>query len=177
MAGLPVSRLQIHLALADPEDSDINAIFSAIKIYDELTEKGEDDRDRSCCRKSSPHDRRRSEDRNLPRTGHPGDTGDQLHLVTDGAEDEYVIPIIQSRIPVSSIRRVIVNQMPNLEGTYYILKKFLDDPKISRMVFIPLGLAMILYATAYLLDYPGVATIIVVGVIGGLPALQGIRVG
>jgi putative membrane protein len=34
------------------------------------------------------------------------------------------------------------------------------------MVFIPLGLAMMLYATAYLLDYPGVATIIVVGVIG-----------
>jgi putative membrane protein len=30
------------LALADPEDSDINAIFSALKIYDELTAKGED---------------------------------------------------------------------------------------------------------------------------------------
>jgi len=94
-------------------------------------------------------------------------------LVTDGAEDEYVIPIIQSKIPVSSIRRVIVNQMPNLEGTYYILKKFLDDPKVSRMIFIPLGLAMILYATAYLLDYPGVATIIVVGVIGGYLLYKG----
>jgi putative membrane protein len=94
-------------------------------------------------------------------------------LVTDGAEDEYVIPIIQSKIPVSSIRRVIVNQMPNLEGTYYILKKFFDDPKISRMIFIPLGLAMILYATAYLLDYPGVATIIVVGVIGGYLLYKG----
>jgi putative membrane protein len=63
--------------------------------------------------------------------------------------------------------------MPNLEGTYYILKKFLDDPKISRLVFIPLGLAMILYATAYLLDYPGVATIIVVGVIGGYLLYKG----
>src|SRR5512143_1618149 len=30
------------LALADPEDSDINAIFSAVKIFDELTAKGED---------------------------------------------------------------------------------------------------------------------------------------
>src|SRR5512145_3449251 len=30
------------LALADPEDSDVNAIFSAVKIYDELTAKGED---------------------------------------------------------------------------------------------------------------------------------------
>ena len=87
-------------------------------------------------------------------------------LVTDGAEDEYVIPIIQSKIPVSSIRRVIVNQMPNLEGTYYILKKLLDDPKISRMIFIPIGLAMLLYASAYLLGAPGIATIVVVGVIG-----------
>ena len=87
-------------------------------------------------------------------------------LVTDGAEDEYVIPIIQSQIPVSSIRRVIVNQMPNLEGTYYILKKLLDDPKISRMIFIPLGLAMLLYAIVYLFGSTGTATIIVVGVIG-----------
>ena len=94
-------------------------------------------------------------------------------LVTDGAEDEYVIPIIQSKIPVSSIRRVIVNQMPNLEGTYYILKKFLDDPKISRMIFIPLGLAMLLYAMAYLFDVPGIATIIVIGVIGSYMLYKG----
>ena len=32
-------RAATTLALADPEDSDINAIFSAIKIYDELIEK------------------------------------------------------------------------------------------------------------------------------------------
>ena len=56
--------------------------------------------------------------------------------------------------------------MPNLEGTYYILKKFFEDPKISRMVFIPIGLAMLLYATAYLIGSPTIATIIVVGVIG-----------
>jgi len=30
------------LALADPEDSDINAIFSAVKIYDELVTNGEE---------------------------------------------------------------------------------------------------------------------------------------
>ena len=30
------------LALADPEDSDVNAIFQAIKIFDELITKGED---------------------------------------------------------------------------------------------------------------------------------------
>jgi putative membrane protein len=161
------------LALADPEDSDINAIFSAIKIYDELTEKGEET---AIAVVAGNHLHMIEGDRRIATSLEKVIQETQSSnciLVTDGAEDEYVIPIIQSKIPVSSIRRVIVNQMPNLEGTYYILKKFLDDPKISRMIFILLGIAMILYATAYLLDYPGVATIIVVGVIGGYLLYKG----
>lgn len=154
------------LALADPEDSDVNAIFSAVKIYDELTENGEDT---AIAVIAGNHLHMIEGDRRIASSLEQvikETLATNCILVTDGAEDEYVIPIIQSKLPVSSIRRVIVNQMPNLEGTYYILKKFLDDPKVSRMVFIPIGLAMMLYATAYLLDYPGVATIIVVGVIG-----------
>ncbi len=161
------------LALADPEDSDINAIFSAVKIYDELTAKGEDT-EIAVVAGNHLHmidgDRRiaASLEEVVKKTG-----ATNCILVTDGAEDEYVIPIIQSQIPVSSIRRVIVNQMPNLEGTYYILKKLLDDPKISRLIFIPLGLAMLLYATAYLLNAPGIATIIVIGVIGSYMLYKG----
>jgi len=154
------------LALADPEDSDVNAIFSAIKIYDELTAKGEDT---AVAVVAGNHLHMIEGDRKIAASLEQVIKETQATnciLVTDGAEDEYVIPIIQSKIPVSSIRRVIVNQMPNLEGTYYILKKLLDDPKISRMVFIPIGLAMLLYASAYLLGWPGAATIIVVGVIG-----------
>jgi len=154
------------LALADPEDSDVNAIFSAVKIYDELTAKGEET---AIAVVAGNHLHMIEGDRKIAASLEQvvNETkATNCILVTDGAEDEYVIPIIQSRIPVSSIRRVIVNQMPNLEGTYYILKKLLDDPKISRMVFIPIGLAMLLYAVAYLAGWPGAATIIVVGVIG-----------
>lgn len=161
------------LALADPEDSDINAIFSAIKIYDELTENGEET---AIAVVAGNHLHMIEGDRRIATSLEQvikETNATSCILVTDGAEDEYVIPIIQSKIPVSSIRRVIVNQMPNLEGTYYILKKILDDPKVSRMIFIPLGIAMILYATAYLLDYPGVATIIVVGVIGAYLLYKG----
>jgi len=155
-----------RLALADPEDSDVNAIFSAIKIYDELIAKGED---AVVAVIAGNHLHMIEGDRKIAAT-----LDDVIKetkptsciLVSDGAEDEYVVPIIQSRIPVASIRRVIVNQMPNLEGTYYIIKKFLDDPKISRVVFVPLGLAMLLYASAFILGYPGTATIIVIGVIG-----------
>jgi putative membrane protein len=161
------------LALADPEDSDINAIFFAVKIYDELVAKGEE---AAIAVVAGNHLHMIDGDRRIATSLEQVIKETQVTnciLVTDGAEDEYVIPIIQSQIPVSSIRRVIVNQMPNLEGTYYILKKFLDDPKVARMVFIPLGLAMLLYAIAYLLDYPGVATIIVVGVIGAFLLYKG----
>lgn len=154
------------LALVDPEDSDINAIFSAVKIYDELTAKGEDT---EIAVIAGNHLHMIDGDRKIAtslRQVVEATKATNCILVTDGAEDEYVIPIIQSQIPVSSIRRVIVNQMPNLEGTYYILKKLFDDPKISRMFFIPLGLAMLLYAIAILLNAPGIATIIVIGVIG-----------
>ncbi len=154
------------LALADPEDSDINAIFSAVKIFDELTAKGEDT---AIALVAGNHLHMIDGDRRIAASLEQviRETGaTNCILVTDGAEDEYIIPVIQSQIPVSSIRRVIVNQMPNLEGTYYILKKLLDDPKISRLVFIPLGLAMLLYATAYLLNFPGIATLIVIGAIG-----------
>jgi len=154
------------LALADPEDSDVNAIFQAVKIYDELVAKGEE---AVVAVIAGNHLHMIEGDRKIATTleqvvekTNPA----SCILVSDGAEDEYVIPIIQSRLPVSSIRRVIVNQMPNLEGTYYILKKLLDDPKISRIVLVPLGLAMLLYASAFLLGMPGTATIIVVGVIG-----------
>jgi len=154
------------LALADPEDSDVNAIFSAVKIYDDLTAKGENT---EIAVVAGNHlnwiegDRRIAAalDQVVKETGVTS-----CILVTDGAEDEYVIPIIQSYIPISSIRRVIVNQMPNLEGTYYILKKLLDDPKISRMIFIPLGFAMMLYVIAYFLNFPGLATYLIIGVIG-----------
>jgi putative membrane protein len=154
------------LALADPEDSDVNAIFSAVKIYDELTAKGEDT---VIAVVAGNHLHMIEGDRRIATSlmqivKETGATS--CILVTDGAEDEYVIPIIQSYIPVSSIRRVIVNQMPNLEGTYYILKKLLDDPKISRMIFIPLGLAMLLYVIAYLLGFPALATFLILGVIG-----------
>ncbi|MDD1716721.1 MAG: DUF373 family protein [Methanoregulaceae archaeon] len=154
------------LGLADPEDSDINAIFQAVKTYDELKERGEDV-EVAVVAGNHMHmiegDRRiaTSLEEVIKATG-----VSSCIVVADGAEDEFVIPIIQSMLPVTSITRVIVNQIPNLEGTYYIIKKLLNDPKVSKIVLVPLGLAMLLYAATYLLGYPQVATIIVVGVIG-----------
>jgi len=70
----------------------------------------------------------------------------------------------------------VVNQMPNLEGPYYILRRLLDDPMVSKLVLVPLGLAMLLYAVGYLLGYPEGATIVVVGVIGTYLLFKGVGI-
>lgn len=154
------------LALADPEDSDINAIFQAVSLYDELKNNGEDV---EVAIVAGNHMHMIEGDRRIAASLESviAATGvTNCIVVTDGAEDEFVLPIVQSRLPVSSVKRVIVSQIPNLEGTYYIVKKLLNDPKIARLVLVPLGLAMLLWAVAYILDRPQIATIIVVGAIG-----------
>jgi putative membrane protein len=154
------------LALADPEDSDVNAIFQGIRIYDDLVRRGED---AAIVILAGDHTDMIQGDRKMATaleqviklTG-----AGSCILVSDGAEDEFVLPIIQSRIPVASVRRVIVSQMPNLESSYYTIRKLMDDPKISRVFLAPVGLAMLLYAVATLIGYPEGATVIVLGVVG-----------
>jgi putative membrane protein len=154
------------LALADPEDSDVNAIFQGIRIYDDLVRKGEE---ASIVILAGDHTDMIQGDRriaaSLEQVIRTTGTGSCI-LVSDGAEDEFVLPIIQSRIPVASVRRVIVSQMPNLESSYYTIRKLMDDPKISRVFLVPVGLAMLLYAVATLIGYPEGATVIVLGVVG-----------
>jgi putative membrane protein len=154
------------LALADPEDSDVNAIFQGIRIYDDIIARGEE---AGIVVLAGDHldmirgDRKIGAD--LEEVIRLTGAGASI-LISDGAEDEFVLPIIQSRIPVSSISRVIVSQMPNLESSYYTIKKLIDDPKVSRVFLVPIGLAMLLYAVATLMGYPEGATVIVLGVVG-----------
>jgi len=154
------------LALADPEDSDVNAIFQGIRIYDDLVGRGEE---AAIVILAGDHmdmiqgDRKIATD--LEQVIRTTGTGSCI-LVSDGAEDEFLLPIIQSRMPVASVRRVIVSQMPNLESSYYTIRKLMDDPKISRVFLVPIGLAMLLYAVATLIGYPEGATVIVLGVVG-----------
>ena len=154
------------LAIVDPEDSDVNAIFQGIKTYDELSEKGEDV---YITVIGGNHTNMLEGDRRIAH-----DLGkivwdleiNECILVTDGAEDEFILPVIQSIVDVKSVQRVIVKQMPNLEGTYYIIRKLLDDPEIAKTILVPVGLAMLLYAVTNLLGYPGIAVVIVLGVLG-----------
>ncbi|MDV3104396.1 DUF373 family protein [Thermococcus waiotapuensis] len=181
----------LKLSLADPEDSDANVVYAAVKLYDELKKSGE------------------FEDVEVALiTGHP-DVGIKSDLelarqleevlgkfpaeglipVTDGAEDEQVFPILSSRLPIVSSRRVVVKQNETIETTYYViyryLKEILSDPEAARVFFGIPGLIFLLYGVGKLLSvsYPQSMDIIsnvVAGVIllfiGGYAFTKGFRI-
>ena len=77
---------------------------------------------------------------------------DRVVLVSDGAEDEYIYPVVSSRVKVDSVRKVFVKQVPTVEGTYYILIKMLNDEKVRKRIVVPIGLALLVFGIFALLD-------------------------
>ena len=146
----------MKLGLADPEDADLNALLTAISIYDELLKSGQ-----------------AAEVAAIVGDVRVGTVSDQIlaqqleevldevkparaYLVSDGAEDESIHPIIASRIRVDHVRRVFVRQNPALESTWYMLVKAWKEPKIRRKFVVPFGLSLILFALLQFIS-PGAA--------------------
>ncbi len=140
------------LGQADPEDSDVNAIFYAIKIYNELKRQEKDVSVATICGDinigiKSDEILAHQIDEVLKETG-----ADEIILITDGAEDEYVLPLVQTRAKITSIQRVSVKQSKELEDTYYRVIKMLDDEKVQKQFLLPAALVLIVWAFFVMLD-------------------------
>lgn len=131
------------LMLQDPEDSDSNALFSAISTYDSLIKSGEVAEIATICG-----------DKNVG-TFSDEILGKQIDevistikptdvvMVSDGAEDDFILPLIQSRIKIRAMKRVTVRQAPKIESMYYIIVKALSEEKFLRKVLVPIGVAFL----------------------------------
>ncbi|AHG00267.1 hypothetical protein HALLA_17140 [Halostagnicola larsenii XH-48] len=157
----PVEEAAVALATEDPEDSDVNVIFQGIHVYDDLAERdesvevavvtGNDGSDLEANREVG------DEVDTVLASLSTAETVTTL-VITDGAQDESVIPIIRSRVPIDGVRRVVVRQAQNLESMYYTIKQVLDDPETRGTVLIPIGILLLIYPLALigaLLDLPG----------------------
>ncbi len=132
------------LALADPKDSDVNCIFAAVKKYDELKKKGYNVEVVTLTghdKFSFESDKRLNEQ--LDAVLEKFDA-DGFVLVTDGAEDDQILPILQSRRKVISKETVIVKQAKEVESTFYTIKEALKDPFLARIVFGIPGIILLL---------------------------------
>jgi len=139
------------LALADPEDPDSNAIFYAIKIFDQMRKEGH-----------SVEIVTLTGDKKL---GYKADkeVSSQLDrimielnpascvLISDGASDEEILPIIKSRIKVDSTKIVYIKQAKELEQTYFVLLEKLREPSFAKIVIgIPAALILLMSLSSYL---------------------------
>ncbi|MCX8173246.1 MAG: DUF373 family protein [Thermoplasmata archaeon] len=139
------------LALKDPEESDANAIFGAVSLHDSLKQSGEDVEVVTITgdiRVGTHSDKKIAEqlDMVIARL-HP----ESAIFITDGAEDEYILPIIISRLKIDSVKRIYVRQNPNIESTYYLIVKALKDVKFRSKLVLPVALLLIVIGGAFLL--------------------------
>ncbi len=135
----------VKLINIDPEDSDANALFGAIHHYEDLKNKGEDV-EVALVTGSEEVGEESDEiiasqlDELLGSTRY-----DNLILVTDGAEDDYIIPLITSRIKIRYVKHVIVRHNQNIESMYYYIVRALKDKKVMNKFLIPFGLVFLTY--------------------------------
>jgi len=154
-----VERAAVALATADPEDSDVNVLFEGIHLVDEITDQTTEVAAVTGL-KGGDVAANREIGEELDRVLAELETSEDVHalVVTDGAQDESVVPVIRSRVPIDGVRRVVVRQAQDLESMYYTIKQVLDDPETRGTILVPLGIVLLIYPLtilANLLGFPG----------------------
>lgn len=122
-----------RLALADPEDADSNAIFYAIKVSEQMKKDGHEVEvvtltgNRSLGYTSDKEVSAQLD--KIVRELNPS----SCIFISDGAADEEIVPIINSRIKIDSTKIVFVKQAKELEKTYFVLLEKLRDPHYAKI--------------------------------------------
>ncbi len=141
-----VERLVTAVGVDDPEDARVNCILEGLRVASDLEAEGDDAVVAVLAGTGSAvgADREVAEQtEELIADVDP----DSAVVVVDSAEDERLVPIIESRIQVDAVDRVVVRQARDIESTYYLLKQFLADEELRKTVLVPLGLALIALPT------------------------------
>ncbi len=160
-----------RLALEDPEDADSNSIFAAVKTYEDIVSKGYDadvvtvagsaDRGVAADRKIAKEIRRALDA--FPATG--------AIIVSDGEDDESVIPVIQGVVPVVSVKRVVMKTSRTVEYSYAVLGRYLKmaayDPKYSKFFLGLPGVLFVIGGVGSVFGYTAEIFAVLVSVFGG----------
>ncbi len=149
-----VEAAAVALATADPEDSDVNVLFEGLHIY----QRNDDPLEIAAVAGTAGGDvhATRAVGAQLDAVLDTLESDDvRVLVVTDGAQDESVLPVIRSRATIDGVRRVVVRQAEDLESMYYTIKQVLDDPETRGTILVPLGILLLIYPLAVIADYVG----------------------
>ena len=178
----------VALALKDPEEPDANAMFEAIRLYDRLQNEKKPEEIFEVATISGSELGGVSADRklvaelaNLLDTFNAG----EVILVSDGYSDEAILPLVESRVPVSSVRRIVIKHSESIEETAAVFTKYVrllvDNPRYSRIALGLPGLLVLIFGVLWAINYfikdaiywYGIAIVIV---LGGFLLLKGFGV-
>jgi len=160
-----------RLALEDPEDADSNTIFSAIKTYEDLVSKGYET---EVITVAGVKERGVQADEKIAfeiKSVLEKFSANGAVIVSDGEDDESVIPVVQNFLPVISVQRVIMKVSRSVEYSYAVFGKYLKmiayDSKYSKFFLGVPGILFLIGGIATIFGYTAEIFAVLVSILGG----------
>ena len=179
----------VSLALKDPEEPDANAMFEAIRLHDRLQNEKQPEEIFEVATISGSELGGVSADRKVVAELNnllDSFSANEVILVSDGYSDEAVLPLVESRVPVSSVRRIVMKHSESIEETAAVFTKYVrllvDNPRYARIALGLPGLLVLIFGVLWAINnffYPGAIAyfgIAIVIVIGGFLLIKGFGV-
>jgi len=178
----------VALALKDPEEPDANAMFEAVRLYDRLHNEKQPEEIFEVATISGNELGGVGADRKLVAELNSlldSFMANEVILVTDGYSDEAVLPLVESRVPVSSVRRIVIKHSESIEETAAVFTKYVrllvDNPRYARMALGLPGILVLIFGIFWGINlfypntiyYYGIAFVLV---LGGFLLLKGFGV-
>ncbi|HUU47357.1 MAG TPA: DUF373 family protein [Nitrosopumilaceae archaeon] len=160
-----------RLALEDPEDADSNSIFAAIKTYEDLISKGYQAEVIIVAGVKSRGIH--ADEKILLETKKVLEifSANGAVIVSDGEDDESVVPVIQNILPVISVQRVVMKVSRSVEYSYAVFGKYLKmmayDTKYSKFFLGVPGILLLIGGIATVVGYTAEITAILISILGG----------
>jgi putative membrane protein len=160
-----------RLALEDPEDADSNSIFAAIKTYEDLISKGYKVEVVTVAgvKNRGIH----ADEKILAETRKVLEkfSANGAVIVSDGEDDESVIPVIQNVLPVVSVQRVVMKVSRSVEYSYAVFGKYLKmiayDSRYSKFFLGVPGILLLIGGIATVFDFSAEIFAVLVSILGG----------
>ena len=160
-----------RLALEDPEDADSNSIFAAVKTYEDLVSKGYQ---AEVIVVAGTENRGIQADEKIVlqvKTVMERYAANGAVIVSDGEDDESVIPIIQNVLPIVSVRRVVMRVSRSVEYSYAVLGRYLRaiafDSKYSKFFLGVPGILLLIGGIATVVGFTKEIFAVLVSILGG----------
>ena len=167
----------MKLAISDPEEADANAIFAAVKTYNELSRTG-----RKCevAIVTGNHSGGFQSDEKMRKQIQSIVNKTKIVdaiLVSDDSDESSIIPLVQDIVSINSIQRIVIKHSGALEETYAVLGRYLKmlifDQRYSKFALGIPGLLFLSWAFLALFNLLEQAITVTLAILGMAFVIRG----